>query len=277
MYIYPCQKNIKNIITILFILGSTSLLCAQEQSTGSLIPETKKGNVIFKRGSSTQSSRNLSQKEENLSELQKEARTYRAQGLEFQRIGNIEAALSLYQKAVELDPTYAVAYNDLGVIYEASGAIDRAEESYLKCVNIDPAYLSVYTNLALLYENKRDLDKAAFYWAKRLELGSPDDPWTQKAKQRLEDIRLVLSDKPFEQAREQEIIGFLKDVATQKSLLKEDDKALAKQYFEKAKQSYNKDDFATAFKEALDAKQLDPANKEIEEFIKKVQTRALSR
>jgi len=251
----------------LFILGFAPYLFAQEPSLDSTVE-----------------SRNLSgQKEKNLSKLQKEARDYRAQGLEYQRIGNLEAAMSLYQKAIQLDPSYSVAYNDLGIMYEANGLIDRAEEAYLKSIKIDPNYLSAYTNLALLYENKRDLNKAAFYWQKRAELGSPDDSWVQKAKQRLEDIRLVLSSKPFEDSREKEVVGLLKDVTVKKSILKKDkkdkkdNKQLAKDCFEKAKLRLKKGDEVTALKLAIDAGQLDPTNREIEEFTDKIQERLLSR
>jgi len=177
-----------------------------------------------------------------------------------------------------MDPSYVVAYNDLGIIYEAKGFIDQAEECYLKSIEISPNYLSAYSNLALLYEGKRDLDKAAVYWRERIQLGKPNDPWTQKARKRLEDINLVLSDKPIEQdMREQEVVELMRDVAIQKAILRKDDKELSKSHFEKAKQSYEKEDYATAIKEALDAQQLNPADKEIEKFIDKVQTRALSK
>jgi len=220
--------------------------------------------------------------EPNLTELQKQARNYRAQGVELQRTGNIDEAMALYQKAIELDPSYQIAYNDLGILYEGKGFIDRAEECYLKAVKIDPDYLSAYTNLALVYENKRDLKKAAFYWEKRLELGSSDDPWTQKARQRLEDIRLVLSNRPFEDNQEQEIVKFLKDVEAKKSILKKDNKekdnkALAKDYLGKAKVKLKDGDEVTALKIAIDAEQLDPSNSEIKEFTNKIQTRLLSR
>lgn len=139
--------------------------------------------------------------QESLEGLHLQARQYREAGLEKQRIGNLSEAMSLYQKAITVDPGYAVAYNDLGVIYEALGSPERAEESYLKSLKIDPAYSSVYTNLALFYENQRDLDKAAFYWDKRAQIGSLDDPWTQKAANRFKDIRM--SKQPISDQREE--------------------------------------------------------------------------
>ena len=209
--------------------------------------------------------------------LQIQARKYREAGLENQRVGNLPEAMSLYQKAIVVDPGYAVAYNDLGVIYESTGSPERAEESYLKSIKIDPTYLSAYANLALFYENQRNLEKAAFYWDKRAELGLPDDPWTQKAASRLKDIRMALSDKPISDEREKQVLGLMKDVVVYKSVINKDDNALAQDHFQKAKLSYKKGDLATAIKEALDAQNLDQDNPEIEAFIEKAELRVLSR
>ncbi|MDP2044337.1 MAG: tetratricopeptide repeat protein [Candidatus Omnitrophota bacterium] len=214
--------------------------------------------------------------QENPNSLQEQARQYRQAGLENQRMGNLPAAMSLYQKAIAIDPGYAVAYNDLGVVYEAANFPERAEESYLKSIKIDPDYLSAYTNLALFYENQRDLEKAAYYWAKRAGSGAPDDLWTQRAASRLKDIRLVLSNRPIADQREEDVLGLMKDTAVYKSVLNKDDKALAQTHFLKAKQNYNKGDLATAVKEALDAQYLDQDNREIEVFTEKAVLRALS-
>jgi len=211
------------------------------------------------------------------SDLHEQAQRYREAGLEYQRIGNLAAAMSLYQKAIVVDPSYAVAYNDLGVIYEAQGNPQRAEESYLKAIRIDPNYLSAYTNLALCYENQRNLEKAAYYWAKRAGLGSLDDPWTQKAISRFKDIRLVLSSKPISDAQEEEVLGLMKDISVYKSTLNKNNRTLAQDHFLKAKQNYQKGDLAAAIKEALDAQYLDQDNPEIEAFIENTESRALLR
>jgi tetratricopeptide (TPR) repeat protein len=213
---------------------------------------------------------------DNLSSLQQQARVYRSQGLEAQAAGNLDSAMVLYQKSVDLDPLYVDAYNDLGIIYEAKGYNDRAEEAYLKAIKIDPVYLSSYTNLALLYENSRDLDKAAFYWQKRAELGLSNDPWTIKARQRLEDIRLATSDRPLQAIKEREVVGLANSVSIEKFIMKRDNKELARYYFKNAKSEYEKGYEVSALKKAIDASQLDPSNSEINEFIEKVQTRLLS-
>lgn len=244
------KNSIKNIAISFFIFGCFSLLFAKTPAKEKI-------------------------KEEKLSGSQQQARLYREQGLKLQEKNDLDGAMNLYQKAVVLDPMYAVAYNDLGIIYEAKNLIDRAKQSYLEAVRLDPNFLSAYTNLALLYENKRDLDKAIFYWKKRVQLGSPDDPWTQKAKQRINDIMMVQG-IPFE-TKEEKLVTLTKDVLNQKAITKGDDRELAKLYMNKAKASYQKGDDLAAFKQALSALQLDPANTEITKFVEKVQKKLLLR
>ncbi|MCK9572645.1 MAG: tetratricopeptide repeat protein [Candidatus Omnitrophica bacterium] len=213
---------------------------------------------------------------DDLEEIQKQAKDYRAGGLEAQRMGNYEMALSLYQKAVYMDPDYADVYNDMGIIFEVQGETDRALESYYRAIKADPLCKDAYTNLALLYENKRDLVNAAACWQKRSELGELNDFWTQKAIARLKDIKMTTSDEPLQEAKEQNVLALMKDMSEYKEELGKDDLALAKDYFQKAKNSFKAGDLARAIKEALDAQYLDPDNSEIEKFIEKVQTRALA-
>lgn len=213
---------------------------------------------------------------EALTELQKQARSYRRQGLELQDRGNLDGAMNFYQKAAQLDPAYATAYNDMGIIYETKGLQDRAESCYMRAIKIDPNYLSAYSNMAALYENNHEYEKAALYWQKREELGFSGDPWTEKAKERLDDICAMLGKEPSE-IREQQIIGLMKDVAADKYIQRQDNRAFASTHFERAKLYYERGKEVEALKEAMDAQQLDPTNTEIEEFIEKVRIRVLSR
>lgn len=238
----------------------------------------KKGTVIFGENASPSSYNETSDEwEDKLSSLQKEARAYRRQGREYQRQGDLDAAMTAYQKAIIVDSAYAVAYNDLGVIYEVRGLADRAQEAYLKAIQINPGYLSAYSNLALLYETGRDLEKAAFYWEQRVELGDPEDPWTDKARQRLSDIRAVLSSTIGAYADNEDLMSTLKNTLKEKEELRSSNANLAKDYFIKAQRVFAKGDDITAFKLALDALQLDPTNAEIAAFLEKVQTRSLSK
>lgn len=126
-----------------------------------------------------------------LTQLQKEARAYRDEGWNAQRQGDIETALSCYQKAVLLDPKYAVAYNDIGVILESRGDIAEAREMYITAIELAPEYPNSYSNLALLYEEVQDYGQAIACWVKRATLGGPNDPWAEVARRRLEEIARI--------------------------------------------------------------------------------------
>ncbi|MCM8789413.1 MAG: tetratricopeptide repeat protein [Candidatus Omnitrophica bacterium] len=118
-----------------------------------------------------------------------EAKSYYINGLELQKGGNwLEAKLN-FEKAIELDPAFAPAHNQLGIILEIQGKADEAEELYLKAISIDPDYLAPYSNLALIYEAKNNKKKAIEYWKKRLALGDPNDMWAKEAMEHLEKLQ----------------------------------------------------------------------------------------
>lgn len=156
----------------------------------------------------------------NLTDLQKQARIYRNQGFELQNTGiaeNIAGAVTFYQKAIQLDPRYAVPYNDMGVIYEAGGLFDEAEKSYLTAARIDPDYLSPYSNLAALYENQGETEKAFEYWKLRANNGSPKDTWTQKARAKVDElIKQIPSQR--QQFIRQQTIELSREIAEQKKI-----------------------------------------------------------
>lgn len=114
-----------------------------------------------------------------------QARSYREKGYALQMSGDLDEALSYYQKAVEMDPQYIEVYNDLGVVYESGGDLDRAIAMYTKALEIDANYLPAYSNLAFAYEKKGDIVTAGHYWQKRYELGPEGDYWTEVSRQHL--------------------------------------------------------------------------------------------
>lgn len=243
MSCHSCKNSIKNITTILFLLGITPFLFAQEASS----------NIA---------SQSSYIKSKDLSELQKQARLYRSQGLEFQKAGNLESAMSLYQRAVELDPSYAVVYNDLGILYEVKGLIERAEQSYLQAIKIDPNFLSPYSNLALLYENKRQLDKAAHYWNKRIELGSSDDLWTQEAKKRLDDLTQVIPELR-QRYIEEEIIKLNKEISEKQKIKELEELKEAQERLKLAKELYNNAQYKQAIDELNRVLSLNPQAQDV--------------
>jgi len=250
----------------LFFLLPIKLIAAENRGyiASSSIPETEKPTVIM---GGEKAEPYLTEDKTKLTEFQKLAREYRDKGYELQKIGDLDGAMVLYQKAAELDPAYYVIYNDLGVIYEDKGFIDRAEQSYRRSLVLNPNYLSAYSNLAMLYEGKRDLNKAAEYWQRRVELGLEDDPWTQKAKKRLYELSQVVPELR-QKMIERETMEVTRRIAEEKERKKAEDMRQAKQHLDAAKRLDRSCNYEGALKELKTASSLDPESAEIKAMAK---------
>lgn len=206
--------------------------------------------------------------------LKKEAHLYRRQGFQAQLKGNYAQALTHYKKAVELVPTYAVAYNDLGVIYEKMNLLDKAEAAYRKAIELDPQYTSVYTNLALFYEKSKYFENAARMWRKRIELGDPDDSWTHKAREHLEHLSEI--DKYLYRIYEEsETLELIDDVKELKGKIKDGGQFAAEVYLSRGKEYYDRGEYLQALRELHRAVNLAPNNKQIDTLLIKAQKQLL--
>jgi Tfp pilus assembly protein PilF len=61
-------------------------------------------------------------------------------------------ALYRWQKAVELDPGYAAAWNNLAIAWEHEGNFEEARKAYEKAVSLDPKNLFIKQNYELFKE-----------------------------------------------------------------------------------------------------------------------------
>ena len=61
-------------------------------------------------------------------------------------------ALYRWQKAVELDPTYAAAWNNLAIAYEHEGRFEDAKKAYERALELDPKNLMIRQNYDLFKE-----------------------------------------------------------------------------------------------------------------------------
>jgi Tfp pilus assembly protein PilF len=61
-------------------------------------------------------------------------------------------ALYRWQKATELDPTYAAAWNNLAVAYEHEGKFEEAKKAYEKALQLDPKNVMIRQNYDLFKE-----------------------------------------------------------------------------------------------------------------------------
>ena len=59
-----------------------------------------------------------------------------------------------WERAVEIDPTYAAAYNNLAIAYERAGEFDKARDAYERAVELEPDNLMIQQNYDLFREIK---------------------------------------------------------------------------------------------------------------------------
>ena len=73
-------------------------------------------------------------------------------GIKVAQNGLWNEALYRWQKAVELDPTYPSAWNNLAIAYEHEGKFDEAKKAYEKALQLDPKNLMIRQNYDLFKE-----------------------------------------------------------------------------------------------------------------------------
>ncbi len=73
-------------------------------------------------------------------------------GIEVAQRGLWREAIYRWERAVEIDPTYAAAYNDLAIGYEHEGEFDKARTAYEKALQIEPNNLQIQQNYDLFRE-----------------------------------------------------------------------------------------------------------------------------
>ena len=73
-------------------------------------------------------------------------------GINVAQRGLWREAIYRWQKATELDPTYAAAYNDLAIAYEHEGQLDKARKAYERALELDPNNAQVRQNYELFKE-----------------------------------------------------------------------------------------------------------------------------
>src|SRR5258707_1641935 len=73
-------------------------------------------------------------------------------GINVAQRGLWREAIYRWEKATELDPTYAAAYNDLAIAYEHEGQLDKARKAYEKALELDPNNVQVRQNYELFKE-----------------------------------------------------------------------------------------------------------------------------
>ena len=73
-------------------------------------------------------------------------------GIQVAQRGLWREAIYRWERATQLDPTYAAAYNNLAVAYEHEGQLDKARVAYEKAIELEPNNTMIRQNFDLFKE-----------------------------------------------------------------------------------------------------------------------------
>jgi Tfp pilus assembly protein PilF len=73
-------------------------------------------------------------------------------GIKVAQNGLWKEAAYRWEKAVQLDPTYAAAWNNLAIAHEHQGNFDEARKAYEQALKLEPKNLTIRQNYDLFRE-----------------------------------------------------------------------------------------------------------------------------
>ena len=83
-------------------------------------------------------------------------------GISVAQKGLWREAIYRWERATEIDPTYAAAHNNLAIAYEHEGELDKARASYERALKLEPTNSYIKQNYELFKEiNDRTTRKDA--------------------------------------------------------------------------------------------------------------------
>lgn len=95
-----------------------------------------------------------------LRELPDDPAAHNELGLAREAAGDLEEARRLFERAVELDPSYGRPWSNLGRLALERGDLDQAERCFLRAVELGPGNAVARVNLGALYLRRARYDQA---------------------------------------------------------------------------------------------------------------------
>jgi tetratricopeptide (TPR) repeat protein len=99
------------------------------------------------------------------------------------QLGNLKAALSIYQRAVAHYPANAVVFYNLGTVYHAMGSPTQAVAAYQKALQLDDTMAEPRYGLAVIWESQQRFSDAVANYQAYLKV-RPDGPYAKIAQER---------------------------------------------------------------------------------------------
>jgi len=96
-------------------------------------------------------------------------------GMAYMQEKEYDMAIKKFTKAIELDPKFAFAWDNLGICYRKTNQYEDAIKAYEKSLEINPKGKMPLINIAVTYNLKKEFKQAIKYYARYIELYG-DDP-----------------------------------------------------------------------------------------------------
>lgn len=122
---------------------------------------------------------------------------YYRRGMDFARVGKYESAIRELNRALEYDPDFAPAYNNLGVIYSRLGRKREAIGALEKAVWLDPAFPEACYNLGKLYMELSVEDRALDHLREALML----DPDYDRAREAVAEVYFKVASEKYSEGK----------------------------------------------------------------------------
>ncbi|MEW6054469.1 MAG: tetratricopeptide repeat protein [Nitrospirota bacterium] len=107
--------------------------------------------------------------DQDITDMSKAHELYQ-QGTAYQDRGQLDEAISCYQKAVKLDPKLFKAFYNLGVAFQNKGNIDTSILYYEIALGLNPEFLEAYHNLGIAYKDKGQFDDAIMCFLRAIQI-----------------------------------------------------------------------------------------------------------
>ena len=86
--------------------------------------------------------------------------------------GNIQTALDIYNKILEVNPDHVYTLNNLAIIHKENGETQKAINCYERAIEIDPNYADAHNNLGVIFKQLGQNQKAKSNLEKAIKINS---------------------------------------------------------------------------------------------------------
>lgn len=91
-------------------------------------------------------------------------------GKRYEKAGDLQKALQLYSRAIELNPQFASALVNRGAVYDQRGTPEKALVDYNRALSLDPESVTAYSCRGTMWDSRGDYEKAIADYNRAVEL-----------------------------------------------------------------------------------------------------------